>query len=296
MLSGSSGMPPDAFFSGPGLDRADALRSDPEAIARLASSESARSLVWRDGLPAIGADGLLEWGQADDPQLFLGFEGDAPRFSGVPEKVEGAAPAFQMMGSLADAQAPLFATAVSLGRWHGTHPHCARCGARTDIIRGGWSRRCPDCEAEHFPRVDPVVMMLVEHGDTVLLGRQPHYPPRRYSALAGFLEVGETIEDAVRRELREESGIEVDEIEYVTSQPWPFPSSLMIGCTARALSTELTIDTKELEDARWFSRGDVQAALAGREDAPFQAPPRFAIARTLLEHWAERLEQGETAP
>jgi len=289
-------MRPDAFFSGPGLDRADALRSDPEAIARLASSESARSLIWRDGLPAIGGDGLLEWGPADDPQLFLGFDGDAPRFTAVPDRVEGAATAFKLMGSLADVQAPLFAAAVSLGRWHGSHPHCARCGARTEIIRGGWSRRCPVCEAEHYPRVDPVVMMLVEHDGRVLLGRQPHYPPGRYSALAGFLEVGETIEEAVRRELREEAGVEVENIEYVTSQPWPFPSSLMIGCTARALSTDLTIDTNELDDARWFSLAEVRGALDGREDSAFQAPPRFAIARTLLEHWAERLEQADTAP
>lgn len=289
-------MPPDPFFSGPGLDRADALRSDPEAIARLAGNESARCLVWRDGLPAIGGDGRLEWGPAGDPQLFLGFESGMPRFTQVPERVEGAAVAFQIMGTLADEQAPLFAAAVSLARWHGSHPNCARCGARTDIVRCGWSRRCPACEAEHFPRVDPVVMMLVEHDGNVLLGRQPHYPPRRYSALAGFLEVGETIEDAVRRELREEAGIEVERIEYITSQPWPFPSSLMIGCTARALSTDLTIDTNELDDARWFSRSQVQAALAGLEDSVFQPPPRFAIARTLLEHWAERLEQADTAP
>jgi NAD+ diphosphatase len=287
---------PDAFFSGPGLDRADALRSDAEAIAALARSESARCLIWREGLPAIGADGRLEWGPVEDPQLFLGFDDGVPRFSAVPERVEGAAAAFKIMGSLADNEAPLFAAAVSLGRWHGTHPHCARCGSRTETIRGGWSRRCPICEAEHFPRVDPVVMMLVEHDGNVLLGRQPHYPPRRYSALAGFLEVGETIEDAVRRELREEAGIEVENIEYVTSQPWPFPSSLMIGCTARSLSTDLTIDTNELDDARWFSRAEVEAALAGREDSAFQPPPRFAIARTLLEHWAERLEQADTAP
>jgi NAD+ diphosphatase len=292
----SSDVRPDAFFSGPGLDRADALRSDAEAIAALARSESARCLIWREGLPAIGADGRLEWGPVEDPQLFLGFEGDAARFSDVPESVEGAATAFKIMGSLLDGEAPLFAAAVSLGRWHGIHPHCARCGSRTNIIRGGWSRRCPDCEAEHFPRVDPVVMMLVERDGSVLLGRQPHYPPRRYSALAGFLEVGETIEDAVRRELREEVGIEVEQIDYVTSQPWPFPSSLMIGCTARAVSTDLTIDPNELDDARWFSRAEVEAALAGREDSAFQPPPRFAIARTLLEHWAERLEQADTAP
>jgi NAD+ diphosphatase len=289
-------MPREAFFSGPGLDRADALRSDPQAIAKLASSDSARCLIWRHGLPAIGAGGLLEWESADDPQLFLGFDGEVPHFTAVPDRVEGVREAFQMMGGLADAQAPLFAAAVALARWHGTHRHCAQCGSPTAIVRGGWSRRCPDCEAEHFPRVDPVVMMLVEHEGKVLLGRQPHYPPRRYSALAGFLEVGETIEEAVRRELREEAGVEVSGIDYVASQPWPFPSSLMIGCAARALTTELTIDTKELEDARWFSHADVEAALTGRDDAPFQAPPRFAIARTLLEHWAERLEQGGTAP
>lgn len=289
-------MPPEAFFAGPGLDRADALRSDPEAIAALTRSEAARCLVWRDGLPAIGSDGRLEWAAADHPWLFLGFAGDNPRFSPVPDAVAGAREAFELMSPLSNAEAPLFAAAVALGRWHILHAHCPGCGSRTNIARGGWSRRCANCDAEHFPRVDPVVMMLVEHDGKVLLGRQPHYPPRRYSALAGFLEVGETIEAAVRRELREEVGISVGEIEYVTSQPWPFPSSLMIGCTARALTTDLTIDFNELEDAHWFSRAEVEAALAQYDESPFQVPPRFAIARTLLEHWAGRLEQAVTAP
>lgn len=289
-------MSPDAFFSGPGLDRADSLRSDPDALAALARGDSARCLMWRDGLPAIGNNGHLQWTAAYDPQLFLGFESDLPRFSTVPDDVDGASAAFQVLGSLEQSQAPLFAAAVALGRWHNTHPHCARCGSRTEIIRGGWSRHCRNCGAEHFPRVDPVVMMLTEHEGKVLLGRQPHYPPRRYSVLAGFVEVGETIKEAVRREIREEAGIEVDGIEYVTSQPWPFPSSLMIGCTARALTTELTIDAKELDDARWFSRSQIEAALGGRENAAFEPPPRFAIARTLLEHLVERLEQAVTGP
>jgi NAD+ diphosphatase len=153
------------------------------------------------------------------------------------------------------------------------------------VIRGGWSRSCPRCSAEHYPRVDPVVIMLVEHDGRVLLGRQPHYPQGRYSALAGFLEVGEAIEDAVTREVKEEAGLDVGKVTYVASQPWPFPSSLMIGCQARALSDELTIDTAELEDARWFTRDEVERALGGSEDAPFLPPPFTAIARTLLEHW-----------
>jgi NAD+ diphosphatase len=174
---------------------------------------------------------------------------------------------------------------LSLSSWHRRHGFCANCGSPSDVVRGGWSRQCPACQAEHYPRVDPVVIMLAEHDDRLLLGRQPQYPPGRYSALAGFLEVGETIEAAVARELFEEAGVTVSDIRYVASQPWPFPSSLMIGCTARAIDDRLTVDTTELEDARWFTRAEVAAAVAGTSDAAFIAPPPFAIARTLLEHW-----------
>ena len=152
-------------------------------------------------------------------------------------------------------------------------------------VRGGWSRSCPNCSAEHFPRVDPVVIMLVEHDDRLLLGRQPHYPERRYSALAGFVEVGESFENAVVREVREEAGIDVKDVRYIASQPWPFPSSLMIGCHATASSDDLIIDSTELEDARWFTRDEVRQSLSGGYSAPFQAPPPSAIARTLLEDW-----------
>jgi NAD+ diphosphatase len=137
--------------------------------------------------------------------------------------------------------------------------------------------------------------MLAEHEGKVLLGRQPQYPPGRYSALAGFVEVGETIEDAVRRELGEEAGIETGDVSYVTSQPWPFPSSLMVGCIAQAKGGDLIIDTTELDDARWFSRAEVEAALRQDDDSRFQAPPRFAIARTLLDHWV-RLEVAHSRP
>jgi len=276
---------PEPFFAGPGLDRADAARAEPERIAEFARSPLARELVWRDGLPALDADGSLQWCEVSDSSLFLGLNGDAPCFCGCQRDIAGGPAAFSLLAGLGIADAPLFAAALSLARWHSRHGFCATCGHENEIVRGGWSRKCPACSAEHYPRVDPVVIMLAEHDGRLLLGRQYHYPPKRYSALAGFVEVGETIEDAVARELKEEAGIDVADVTYVASQPWPFPSSLMVGCTSRALSDELTIDFGELEDARWFSRRDVAAAIQGREDAPFLPPPPHAIARTLLERW-----------
>lgn len=276
---------PDPFFSGPGLDRADALRAD-DATRRLMATESkARELVWRDGVPSVGADGRLEWQAVARPDLFLGLDGDAACFSPLQEEFADAWAAFGQMAVLDRADAPLFAAALSLTRWHARHRFCANSGHLSEVVRGGWSRRCPECGAEHFPRVDPVVIMIAEHDGKLLLGRQPHYPPGRYSALAGFLEVGENLEAAVARELFEEAGIRVRNIRYLASQPWPFPSSLMIGCQAEADDAALTIDTAELEDARWFSREEIVAALEDRPDAPFQPPPRAAIARTLLERW-----------
>lgn len=277
--------PLEPFFSGPGLDRADALRADEAAIARLAAEPSARQLQWRDALPELDEDGRLAWIGVSDPQLFLGFDGEAPRFSAIEDVTADARAAFPLMSLLDPGDAPLFAAALSLARWHCTHRFCANCGQVSTLVRGGWSRRCSGCEAEHFPRVDPVVIMLAEHDGKLLLGRQPHYPPGRYSALAGFVEVGENLEAAVSRELFEEAGIRVRRVHYVASQPWPFPSSLMIGCHAYAESEELRIDPSELDDARWFEREDIAAALAGNPEAPFLPPPKAAIARTLLEHW-----------
>jgi NAD+ diphosphatase len=275
---------PEPFFSGPGLDRADVLRSQPERIARLAARGDARQLAWADGLPALDANGRLVWQQLNEPSLFLGLDGEAPRFAALPA-TPPPGPAFALLAQLDEIDAPLFACALSLANWHGRHPHCSVCGHASDIVRGGWSRRCPNCGAEHFPRADPVVIMLAEHDGRLLLGRQPHYPPGRFSALAGFVEPGETIEAAVEREIKEEAGIDVAEVRYVASQPWPFPSSLMIGCQARALGDKLIIDFTELDDARWFTRDEVAAAIAGEEDASFLPPPRYAIARTLLDDW-----------
>lgn len=278
-------MPPEPFFTGPGLDRADLLRSAPDEIARLSTKATARQLVWRAGFPAIDQEGRLEWQTVSHPDLFLGFDGDEPRFCAIEQQPGDARAGFAALGLLDQSDAPSFAAALSLARWHARHLFCANCGAQSELARGGWSRHCRNCAADHFPRVDPVVIMLAEHEDKVLLGRQPHYPPRRYSALAGFVEVGESLEDAVARELREEAGIGSSDVRYVASQPWPFPSSLMIGCLARAAGEELVIDRTELEDARWFNRSEVEAALAGVEPASFLPPPPVAIAHTLLMHW-----------
>lgn len=283
-MPGEPPLPPEAFFAGHGLDRADLLRAQPERLAKLAAQPDARQLQWADGLPALDSAGRLVWGHVSEPMLFLGRDGDAPRFSALPRSPPDGV-AFALLAQLDALDAPVFACALSLANWHSRHGHCSVCGQATEVVRGGWSRRCPACGGEHFPRSDPVVIMLAEHDGRLLLGRQPHYPPGRFSALAGFVEPGETIEAAVVRELKEEAGIDAVGVSYVASQPWPFPSSLMIGCRARALDDRLTVDLTELDDARWFSRDEVAAALSGGESPAFLPPPRFAIARTLLEDW-----------
>jgi NAD+ diphosphatase len=278
-------VPPDPFFAGSGIDRADTLRNRPDAIARLRKSPEARALVWEGGAPLLDEQGGLVWqAVAGDEQLFLGLDQGVPRFAAIPEA--GPGPEARMLLAGLDAgDAPTFAAALSLASWHLRHGYCSVCGLPSVIFRGGWARRCEACGGEHYPRVDPVVIMLATFDDRLLLGRQRVFPPGRYSALAGFVEPGETIEAAVARELHEEAGIEVTDVRYLASQPWPFPSSLMIGCTATALGEALTIDREELDDARWFTRAEVAAALAGGPGAAFLPPPRFANARTLLDHW-----------
>ena len=278
-------MRPDPFFAGPGLDRSDAARADPARLEELASDVNARELVWEDGLPAIGSDGKLRWQPVNRADLFLGLNGGIPHFCAIQDEIAAGPAVYMLAGTIDPVDAPIFAGALSLARWHMRHRFCANCGHLSEIVRGGWSRRCSNCDAEHYPRVDPVVIMLAEHDGKLLLGRQPHYPPGRYSALAGFVEVGETIEDAVARELEEEAGIHVTDVTYQASQPWPFPSSLMIGCRARSDSDALTVDHNELEDARWFTRDEVAAAVAGDDRSSFQAPPPHTIARSLLERW-----------
>lgn len=278
-------LPPEPFFSGPGLDRADTLRAIPDELERLAARPDARQLQWHDGAPKLDDGGRLVWAPVEEAQLFLGLDGEAPRFSAIAEPQPSAPAIFPLMAVLEASDAPVFAAAMSLSRWHCRHLFCANCGSPSDLVRGGWSRRCPACSAEHFPRVDPVVIMLAEHDGRLLLGRQPNFAEGRYSALAGFLEAGENLEAAVARELFEEAGIRVRNVRYVASQPWPFPSSLMIGCHADAEDDKLTVDKTELDDARWFTRAEVAEALSGSPDARFRPPPKAAIARTLLERW-----------
>lgn len=180
------------------------------------------------------------------------------------------------------------AQGAALLAWHRSHRFCGRCGAETEMRIGGYKRSCAACGAEHFPRTDPVAIMLAVHGDRCLLGRSPHFGPGMYSCLAGFIEPGETIEAAVRRETLEEAGIRLGRVAYHASQPWPFPYSLMIGCFGEALNDEIVFDGKELEDCRWFARDDVMAMIAGTNREGLAIPPGGAIASHLIRYWAER--------
>lgn len=196
----------------------------------------------------------------------------------------------RVMTWLNPGDAELAATGKALLGWHKTHGFCACCGVATDMEQAGWQRRCPDCNAAHFPRTDPVVIMLITHGNAVLMGRSPGWPDGMYSLLAGFVEPGETLEAAVRREVFEESGVQVGAVRYLASQPWPFPASLMFGCAGEALSTEIDIDPVEIEDAMWISREEMMDIFAGEH--PKILPARKgAIAHFLLQNWlADRIE------
>lgn len=283
-------------FTGATLDRADHERNDPEALARALGDWRAR-LLKLDGLdPQLDAEGQLVWTSiADLPDdaepLLLGYVAGKPHFVPLRQRERHAAvrsPAlFRMLGLMPPDQASLYAAARSLIDWHQRHGFCAACGSATAIFRAGWARRCEGCGAEHFPRTDPVVIMLAEHDGRALVARQASWPAGRYSALAGFVEVGESIEEAVAREVLEESGVRVRNVRYVASQPWPFPSSLMIACVAEAESDVLSLDAHELEDGFWVTRDEVRASLAGDPDARFGAPPPYAIAHSLLRHWVD---------
>ena len=183
--------------------------------------------------------------------------------------------------------AAILGEAKAIAHWHARHSFCANCGAPSRVSAAGWRRECDVCKTQHFPRTDPVVIMLAVDGERCLLGRQARFPKGMYSALAGFLEPGESVEEAVRREILEESGIICDEVRYVASQPWPFPASLMIGCMARATTREITVDGDELEDARWFSREEVAAIFEKRHPQGILSPNRMAIAHHLLKFWLE---------
>lgn len=299
-------------------DRAAHLRGDPARLAALAEAPGGRHLpVWR-GKPLVAEGAGLAFLPAGHPALaeareapvFLGLSGGRAHFARdisawEPDEVDmGAIGGFAdrsaqvhpsapgaafrdlrgIMTGLSPEEASLAATARAVLNWHATHRFCARCGAPSAPGQGGWVRDCPACGARHFPRTDPVAIMLVLRGDSVLLGRSPGWPEGMYSLLAGFIEPGETLEAAVRREVAEEAGLRVGEVRYLTSQPWPFPASLMLGCMAEALSEEITRDPEELEDARWVSRQELAAAFRGAH--PLIRPARpGAVAHFLLRHW-----------
>lgn len=277
-------------FTGSPLDRADHLRLDSVRIAELAGSLRARLLRFSGLDPVLDEEGRLSWtsmAEADADFIFLGLDGETPLFAPLPiiETGQRAWAVFQILSLMSPADAATWGTARSLVEWHNRHGFCSKCGNPSQVFRAGWGRKCGGCGAEHFPRVDPVVIMLAEHDGRILLGRQHQYPAGRYSALAGFVEPGESIEEAVARELFEEAGISVTNIRYAASQPWPFPGSLMIGCLADTASDVLKLDTQELESAFWVDADGVRAALAGEPRASFTPPPPFAIAHSLLLHW-----------
>ncbi|HEY0132686.1 MAG TPA: NAD(+) diphosphatase [Nannocystis sp.] len=281
-------------FTGSPLLRLDHERSDDAAFARHLADPQAR-LLRLDGLdPVTSEAGGLAWGPLDerDPGAalaLLGLLDGRPAFVALTPDPRGKPP-FALLGLLAALPGPdaaVWGMARSLVHWHATTRFCARCGASTEVTRAGWGRRCTACTTVVFPRTDPVVIMLAEHGGRALIGRQPRYPAGRYSALAGFVEPGESVEEAVARELFEEAGVRATRVRYLASQPWPLPSAqLMLACIAEVESDALTIDHDELDDAIWVDRAQVRAALAGDHDAPFIPPPPYAIAHELLSRWS----------
>lgn len=312
----------EVTFGGSALDRADELRGDEAAISRAMAEGRARSIVLWRGKPLLTAetlDGLIVvapdhpvlarykvppilLGRDESGDLILAHDISAWVPPGLapdqldsfldateqvhPELPEGSAFAElrRVMTRLGPRDAELAATAKAVFGWHLTHRFCARCGKESRMIRAGWQRACDHCGGQHFPRTDPVVIMLITRGNSVLMGRSPGWPEGMYSLLAGFIEPGETIEAAVRREVWEEAGIRVGQVSYLASQPWPFPASLMFGCRGVALSEEITIDPQEIEDAQWMSREEILSAFAGEH--PFLMPARKgAIAHFLLENW-----------
>ena len=283
-------------LTGTRLDRADQIRIKEDRLAEVRSSLRARLLKLNDLDPEIGPDNMLVWGSMidrpdDSHLLFLGMEGDTPYFAPLiedaPPTGQAAYAVWRYLDIMPPEEASTYAAARSLIEWHRGHLFCSRCGSRSEVSKGGWGRTCGNCGAEHFPRVDPVVIMLATYEDKALVGRQPRFPPDRYSALAGFVEPGESLEGAVTRELFEEAGVHATSVRYLSSQPWPFPNTLMMACIAPVESDELTLDTEELEAAKWVTKQQVLDAFDGAVDAQFIAPPHFAIAHTLLRAWAE---------
>jgi NAD+ diphosphatase len=307
-----------------GFDRGSYRREDPVEVARLRSLDDARALLIARDMPVLrntssGLDSLMPISEIEAlggarVEALLGFAAHgAPIFVALlgDESVEQRSDSSDgfldrrilvvpgredlklidlrsvaVGGLVPHEQAAMLAAAKALMHWHARHAFCANCGAPSDVAAAGWRRDCKVCKATHFPRTDPVVIMLAVEGDACVLGRQPRFPKGMYSALAGFVEPGETIEAAVRREISEEAGVACDAVRYFASQPWPFPASLMIGCFADARGRSLKVDRVELEDARWFTRDEAVALIERRHPHGLTAPTPVAIAHHLLRQWA----------
>jgi NAD+ diphosphatase len=300
-------------FAGNPLDRASERRRDAAWVRSLLDDPAARVLPLRDLQPLTTGESApsLDW-QLVAPWrdaiahgamlIFLGLGEAGPRFavdaSGTESGSLAAGETFDartLAPLLPSGEAAILAEARSLIDWHARHRFCAQCGSPTRVGSGGWVRRCPECRASHFPRTDPVVIMLAVRGEYGLLGRNRRRAGNRFSCLAGFVEPGETFEEAVRRETLEESGIRVGWVRYLACQPWPFPSSLMTGFVCEALSEEITVDPEELAEARWFSRGEIRAmvarAAAGPDDpTQLSIPGPVAIAHHLCRRWSHGLD------
>ena len=274
-----------AFVSSP-LDRNANNRTKPDFIAERRNDSSAH--VVQIAGDTVRMENKKLFTLNDRAELEAIYLGEDPKgkawFARSIEPNESLVPmrALMIEGGLTQERLSILAQARSILHWHESHGFCAKCGAKSLMADAGYKRICPSCKTEHFPRTDPVVIMAVRHGDQVLLGRQASWPPNMFSALAGFMEPGETIEQAVAREVLEEAGIKVGAVSYVTTQPWPFPSSLMIGMIAEATTTEIKLDPAELEEARWFSRADLEMMLAGTHPDGLYASRPQAIAHAVV--------------
>jgi NAD+ diphosphatase len=284
----------------------EARRSAPETrtilLADLKLAVVSNAERTHTALRHFTADELAGLGVNPKMSFFLGVGGDdAPVFAAVLNASQLAAlpggseqlnplidlRSLALQGQLADDEVALAGQARALAAWHATQRCCGRCGGRTVARDGGWRRDCRACGQLHFPRSDPAVIMAIVHDDRILLGHEHRFPENLYSVLAGFVEPGDDIENAVRREIMEEAGIPVGAVHYVASQPWPFPYSLMIGCWGEALDDAITLDLTELPEARWVSRHEVGEMLAGRHPLGYIVPPRLSIAHTLIRGFAE---------
>ena len=297
-------------YAGNPLDRASDRRSDAAWVAERTADPDASAIVLWNGSPLVEREGrgarlvrltaaaAAQIAGGEERVLFLGLEAQTALFA---LDLEGAADPsqgvlmdlgqFEALRTLAPRLSPsdaaIAATAKAMFEWRRRHRFCSVCGEQSQVREAGWKRVCPSCSAEHFPRTDPVVIMLPVRGDRCLLGRQAAWPAGMFSALAGFLEPGEAIEEACARELQEEAGLVAASVAYHSSQPWPFPTNLMIGLIAEVEAGEARPDQTELEAVRWFTRAEAGALLRGELDGAF-APPPFAIAHSLIAAWAGR--------